>query len=154
MPGLLAFVANSFTLSLGGTVAGNMPKFATYPWLVLCKIVHVRVDAVWLTVVALLTLGAVTGHVTEATAGIAGLLPATKAATVSATIATALGTAASNVSNLAALVALLTADRTSIAFGLRTFTREMTYATATVARFLLGGNSAFPAYMFLKKGPC
>lgn len=63
------------------------------------------------TVVALLTLCAVTGHVAVSTAGVAGLL-ATAKATLTTAVATALRAVASNVSDLTALVAFLTARAT------------------------------------------
>lgn len=110
MSRLLAFVANPLTLGLGRAVAGNVAKFTT--------------------VVALLALGAVTSHVTETTARVAGLLATTEATAESTSVATAaLGAAARNVSNTTALVALLaTADTststrdTAVAVSLGAFT--------------------------------
>ena len=105
-----------------------------------------------LTVVALLALGAVTSHVTETTARVAGLLATTEATAESTSVATAaLGAAARNVSNTTALVALLaTADTstrgTAVAVSLGAFTRDVANATATVAGLLLGSYSALSAY--------
>ena len=106
------------------------------------------VEAARLTVVALLALGAVTSHVAEATARIAGLLPTTESASKSAAVATTLRTAACNVSDLAALVALLTTGRAAVAIraSLRAFTGDVATDAATVARLLLGGYGAFSAY--------
>ena len=107
------------------------------------------VEAARLTVVALLALGAVTSHVAEATARIAGLLPTTESASKSAAVATTLRTAACNVSDLAALVALLTTGRAAVAISranLGVFTGDVTTDAATVARLLLGGYGAFSAY--------
>lgn len=98
MTGLLALVAGSLGGGLGGAVTREMADLAT--------------------VVALLTLGAVTRHVPVATAGVAGLSTLAATTTISATIsslvtsesttvATGLGAVACNVSNLGALVALL-----------------------------------------------
>lgn len=91
-----------------------------------------------LTVVALLTLGAVTSHVAESTTRVASLRTTT-IRTVATVVAT-LGAVAGNVANLAALVALLstagsTEATTSTTLG--AFTRKMAGHTAAVARALL-----------------
>lgn len=132
MASLLALVADSLALGLGRAVAGNVADLAT--------------------VVALLALGAITGHVAETAARIASLLATTISATISASVATTLGTAASNVSNLTAFVAFLTAGSSSIAIGrtsLRAFTRDVASDAAPVARLLLGSYGAFSANMAL-----
>lgn len=101
---LLAAVAHALSRGLGGAVAREMADLAA--------------------VVALLSLGAVTAHVTETAAGVAGSLTrtaeaataasllatiTTTAAVATATIASSLRTVASDVASLSALVALLSA---------------------------------------------
>lgn len=65
-----------------------------------------------LTVVALLTLGAIAGHVTISTARVTSLLATSKASSMAASIATTLRAVASNVSGLTTFVAFL-ATRTA-----------------------------------------
>ena len=109
-----------------------------------------------LTVVALLALGAVAGHVAETTAGVAGLhavaLTTAISATVSTTVpllateATSLRAVAGDVTDLATLVALLsTSTSTSTAelaawstgSALGALARQVTGLTASVAGLLL-----------------
>ncbi|KAE8385161.1 hypothetical protein BDV23DRAFT_165435 [Aspergillus alliaceus] len=100
------------------------------------------------TVVALLTMGAVTSHVTEATAGVAGLLTATK----STSVAAALRTVPCNVADPAALITFLATSSTAVAIAggcLRAFTGNMTNTAATVAGLLLRSYCAFTANMSL-----
>ena len=104
-----------------------------------------------LTVVALLALGAVTSHVTESAARVAGLLATTETTAESTSVATtALGAAACNVSNSTTLVTLLataSASATAVAaVNLGAFTRNVANATAAVAGLLLGSYSALSAY--------
>jgi hypothetical protein len=101
------------------------------------------------TVVALLSLGAVTGHVAESTARVAGLGALAVATTVAAaTVTTALGAVTSNVSDLAALVALLATRGTTEATGgtalaaLGALTGKVAGHAAAVAGTLLGGLGA------------
>ncbi|KAB8256364.1 hypothetical protein BDV32DRAFT_129100 [Aspergillus pseudonomiae] len=97
------------------------------------------------TVVTFLTVGAVTSHVTEATARVASLL--------TATISTpTLRAVPRNVAYTAALITFLTTSRTTVAISrgcLRTFTRDMANTTATVAGLLLRRYCAFTANMSL-----
>lgn len=108
------------------------------------------------TVVALLTLGAITRHMPESAAGVAGLRTTTKPAV---TAEPALRAVARNVADLAALVAFLAAwaawaaSRCAAAgtavhvagARLGAFTGDVARGAAAVARFRLGGYSAFPA---------
>lgn len=113
-----------------------------------------------LTVVALLALGAVTSHVAEATARVAGLLTATGTAettTVTAAVAavvTTLGAVTGDVADLSALVALLAATATVVAVAaLGALAGKVTGLTAAVARLLLSGFLAFTAFkMSVKSG--
>lgn len=101
-----------------------------------------------LTVVALLALGAVAGHVAEATAGVASLRTARALAVggvATTTVATAtLGAVTGNVADLAALVALLAAAATSGAAAiagtaaLGALARQVAGLAAAVAGTLLG----------------
>lgn len=119
-----------------------------------------------LTVVALLSLGAVTAHVTETTARITRGLASTSVATgttavasttaavaaSSTAVATALGAVAGNVTDLAALVALLARGATATHLGtavLGALARDVAGATAAVARLLSLGRSAFTANVAL-----
>jgi hypothetical protein len=100
------------------------------------------------TVVALLSLGAVTGHVAESTARVAGLGALAVATTVAAAVTTALGAVTSNVSDLTALVALLATRGTTVTAGgtalaaLGALTGKVTGHAAAVAGTLLGGLGA------------
>lgn len=99
-----------------------------------------------LTVVALLALGAVTAHVAEATARVAGLATAVPATEAAAAVATAEATAeatlvavASDVADLAALVALLAgtaAKATWTGSSVRALAREVVSGTTAVASLL------------------
>jgi hypothetical protein len=109
-----------------------------------------------LTVVALLSLGAVTGHVAETTARVAGLLAATGATgasetavvtTVTTTVVTTLRAVTRNVADLSALVALLVTTTAVVAVAaLGAFAGKVTSLSATVARLLLGRLLAFTAF--------
>ena len=129
MARLLAAVAHTLVGGLGRAVTRQMANLAA--------------------VVALLSLRAVTAHVAEAAARVAGSLPTTTVATLAAAVATAVATAAvaaaalsavpSNVASLTALVAFLatagtTADRGTSILG--ALTADVTNTTATVARLL------------------
>lgn len=113
-------------------------------------------DSGILTVVALLSLGAVTGHVAETTARVAGLLTttgATETATVvtaeTASVVTTLGAVTGNVTDLSALVALLATTTTAaevVVATLGAFTRKVTGLSAAVASLLLGSLLAFTAF--------
>lgn len=134
MSGLLALVADSLTLGLRRAVTGNMADLTT--------------------VVALLALSAIAGHVAESATRIAGLLPTAVSTTEPASVAATLGTAASNMSNLTALVTFLATGSTSasVAIGrtrLRAFARNVTTDAATVARLLLRSYGAFSANVTL-----
>jgi len=93
MARLLALITHTLALCFSWAIAGNMTDFAT--------------------VVAFLSLSAVTGHVAIPTAGIACLLATAKPSTpiptttVSTAVSASLGAVARNVSNLATFVALL-----------------------------------------------
>lgn len=71
VPRLLAFVANSFRAWLSRTVAAQMSYLATFDS-------SVRTDShlveQGLTVVALLSVGTIAGHVSKTAAGVASLL--------------------------------------------------------------------------------
>jgi hypothetical protein len=118
------------------------------------KLVEIRVQTGRsLTVVALLTLSAITSHVAEATARVAGLLTATgtaKTTTVATAVATAVVTTlravTGDVANLSALVALLAATAVVAVAALGAFTRKVAGLSASVARLLLGGLLAFTAF--------
>ncbi|KAB8069965.1 hypothetical protein BDV29DRAFT_181772 [Aspergillus leporis] len=132
MARLLAVVANPLALGFSGTVPGNMSNLST--------------------VVALLTLSAVTSHVTEATARVAGLLTATKSTSVVAT----LRAVPCNVAHPAALVTLLATSSTAVAIArgsLGAFTRDMANAAAAVTGLLLGSYCTFTANMSLSCNP-
>jgi hypothetical protein len=163
--GLLATVAHTLRRCLLGAVARQMANLAAYKRLVMLIQVHRRL----LTVVALLALGAVTAHVTETTARVAGGLASTSVATgtsgttvasttaavataSSTAVATALGAVAGNVTDLAALVALLAAAATATHLGtavLGALARDVAGTTAAVAGLLSLGRSAFTADMTL-----
>jgi len=117
-------------------------------------------------VVALLALGAVTAHVTETTARVAGGLASASVATGTATVASTaaavstsstavaatLGAVAGNVTDLTTLVALLAAAATATHLGtavLGALARDVAGATAAVARLLSLGRSAFTANVAL-----
>lgn len=108
-----------------------------------------------LTVVALLALGAVAGHVAEATAGVASLRTAraltvggvATATVVTTTLTTTLGAVTGNVADLAALVALLAAAAAATTSGaaaiagtaaLGALARQVAGLAAAVAGTLLG----------------
>lgn len=91
-------------------------------------------------------MSAVTGHMAETTAGVAGLLATPIATSTKATSITAtLRAVPSNVTNSTTLVALLAASGPVVFTSLGTFARDMTDTAATIAGFLLGGYSAFAA---------
>lgn len=93
------------------------------------------------TVVALLTLGAVTGHVAETAARVAGLgAAAVGGVATAAVVTTTLGAVAGNVADLTALVALLAAaGSTTVAVAtLGALARQVTGLAAAVAGALLG----------------
>ncbi|KAL4986675.1 hypothetical protein BDW68DRAFT_162834 [Aspergillus falconensis] len=127
--GLLALVANPLTLGFRGTVARDVACLSA--------------------VVALLALGAVTGHVAETAAGVAGLLSTTIAASEATSIAATLRAVPGDVTNASTLVAFLAASGAIVFTGLGTFARYVTNSTATVAGLLFGGYSAFTADMSL-----
>jgi hypothetical protein len=144
--GLLAVVTNPLTLGLCGAVARDMADFAAF--------LHVNMNMEKarepLTVVALLAVSAVAGHVAETAARVASLLAATEATATTTSsettsIATTLGAVSGNVTDAATLVALLAASWAVVFTGLRAFAGDVTDTTATVARLLLGGYSAFTA---------
>ncbi|KAL2787835.1 hypothetical protein BJX66DRAFT_270969 [Aspergillus keveii] len=115
--GLLAVVANPLTLGLCGAVARDVADFAAF--------------------VALLAVGAVTGHVAETAARVASLLAATEATTATTSettsVATTLGAVSGNVTDAATLVTLLAASWAVVFTGLRAFAGDVTDTTATVA---------------------
>jgi hypothetical protein len=154
--GLLAAVADTLRGGLLGAVAGQVTDLTA--WHVLEWFVCVSRRA--LTVVALLALGAVTAHVAEATARVAGGLAGTAAvsalalavaatgtAEATSSVAATLGAVAGNVTLLAALVALLAAGATahSGATVLGALTADVAGATAAVAGLLSLGRSALTA---------
>jgi hypothetical protein len=154
--GLLAAVADTLRGGLLGAVAGQVTDLTA--WHVLEWFVCVLRGA--LTVVALLALGAVTAHVAEATARVAGGLAGTAAvsalalavaatgtAEATSSVAATLGAVAGNVTLLAALVALLAAGATahSGATVLGALTADVASATAAVAGLLSLGRSALTA---------
>jgi hypothetical protein len=164
--GLLATVAHTLRRCLLGAVARQMADLAAYKRLVMLVQVRRRL----LTVVALLALGAVTAHVTETTARVAGGLASTSIATgtsgatvasttaavaaaSSTAVATALGAVAGNVTDLAALVALLAAAAaTATHLGttvLGALARDVAGTTAAVAGLLSLGRGAFTANVTL-----
>lgn len=117
-----------------------------------------------LTVVALLALGAVTAHVTETTARVAGRLASTTVTTGAGAVATttsskatiavaaSLGAVAGNVTDLTALVALLAAATTASHWGtavLGALTRDVSSAAATVASLLSLRRAALTANVTL-----
>jgi hypothetical protein len=115
-----------------------------------------------LTVVALLALGAVTAHVTEATAGVASGLAGTTVSALTTTVtatateaatvgATTLRAVAGNVTLLAALVALLTAGATTTGSttSLGALTADVAGTTAAVAGLLSLGRGALAANVAL-----
>lgn len=121
VPRLFAFVANSFRAWLGWAVATQMSYLATFDMSVRSDSQLVKQE---LTVVALLSMSAIAGHVSKTAAGVAGLLRAPSA--VSSAVATALVTAAiaatttfiavaSNVADFPTLVTFLTAAHTTAA---------------------------------------
>lgn len=131
---LLALVANSFTLGFSGAVAGYMSNIST--------------------VVALLTMSAVAGHVAKATTRVTSLLATTvSSVTETASIVTALGAVARNMADLAAFVAFLAAAGSTIVViartGLGTLARNVSSNTAAVARLLLRSYCTLAADMAL-----
>lgn len=129
---LLAVVANALALSLGRAVAGDVANLTT--------------------VVALLSVGAVAGHVAESAARVASLLTAAVTATETTTVATALGAVARNVSDTTALVAFLATGGTAavaLAGRLGAFPGDVAGGAAAVTRLLLGSYCAFTANMSL-----
>jgi hypothetical protein len=132
--GLLAVVANPLTLGLCGAVARDVADFAAC----LCVSMNMIEEACEpLTVVALLAVGAVTGHVAETAARVASLLAATEATTATTSettsVATTLGAVSGNVTDAATLVTLLAASWAVVFTGLRAFAGDVTDTTATVA---------------------
>jgi hypothetical protein len=145
---LLALIASTLAAGLGWAVSGEMANLAT--------------------VVALLTLGAVTGHVAVTTAGVAGLSTlattestslstavtavTTKATTTLSTV-TSLGAVAGNVTDLGALVALLrstgreTATSSALSGGVGAVAGDVAWLTALVASLVLGTLGAFTAHV-------
>ncbi|KAL5046959.1 hypothetical protein BDW71DRAFT_206784 [Aspergillus fruticulosus] len=121
--GLLALVANPLTLGFRGTVARDVACLSA----------------------SLLALGAVTGHVAETAAGVAGLLSTTIAASEATSIAATLRAVPGDVTNASTLIAFLAASGAIVFTGLGTFARYVTNSTATVAGLLFGGYSAFTA---------
>jgi hypothetical protein len=98
-----------------------------------------------LTVVALLTMSAIAGHVAKATTRVASLL-ATAVSSVTAetaSIVAALRAIACDMTDLTAFVAFLAATGSTIVViartSLGTLARNMSSNTAAVARLLLGG---------------
>jgi hypothetical protein len=131
---LLALVANSFTLGFSGAVAGYMSDIST--------------------VVALLTMSAIAGHVAKATTRVASLLATTvSSVTETASIVAALGAIACDMADLAAFVAFLAAAGSTIVViartSLGTLARNVSSNTAAVARLLLGSYCTLAADMAL-----
>jgi hypothetical protein len=96
-----------------------------------------------LTVVALLTMSAIAGHVAKATTRVASLLATTvSSVTETASIVAALGAIACDMADLAAFVAFLAAAGSTIVViartSLGTLARNVSSNTAAVARLLLG----------------
>jgi hypothetical protein len=134
---LLALVANSFALGFSGAVARYMSNISTYGHCYLAKKCKKNIDK-RLTVVALLTLSAVAGHVAKATTRVASLLAtAVSSLTVAASIVATLGTIACDVADLTAFVAFLAAAGSTIVViartSLRTLARNVSSNTAAVA---------------------
>jgi hypothetical protein len=133
--GLLAVVANPLTLGLCGAVARDVADFAAC----LCVSMNMIEEEACepLTVVALLAVSAVTGHVAETATRVASLLAATEATTATTSettsVATTLGAVSGNVTDAATLVALLAASWAVVFTGLRAFAGDVTDTTATVA---------------------
>ena len=152
MTGLLALVADTLTPSLSSAVAGDMANLTTYSSLGTGKMWMIidRRRGRKPTVVALLSLSAVTGHVANSTARVAALGASTVRAVTTAAVAT-LRAVAGNVSNFAALVAFLraTAGGTAVAATLGALTRNVTSLATAVAGTLLRGVGAFAVYKAL-----
>jgi len=139
-----------------GTVAGDVPGLlAPVTDFGLSSLVAVAADVSQAAaVVAFLSLAAVFRHVTEATAGVAGLATvvvssarlATKSSTLTTAVATFIhGAIARNMANLATFVAIGTgtAHSTTLlapgnAFLLRTLPRKMSRLAATITGLALG----------------
>lgn len=134
---LLALVANSFTLGFSGAVAGYMSNISTYDHCYSTKKCKKNIDE-RLTVVALLTMSAVAGHVAKATTRVASLLAtAVSSVTEAAFIVATLGTIACDMADLTAFVAFLAAAGSTIVViartSLRTLARNVSSNTAAIA---------------------
>ena len=157
-------VADTVVADLSGAVAGKVTDLTACD----CVSRYSRTNDMLgrQTVVALLALGAVTAHVTETTARVAGSLASASVATGTATVASTaatvstsstavaatLGAVAGNVTDLTTLVALLAAAATATHLGtavLGALARDVAGATAAVARLLSLGRSAFTANVAL-----
>jgi hypothetical protein len=167
--GLLAAVANTLSGCLLGAVPGKMADLATC---ILVSLLTAWLHHGPLTVVALLALGAVTAHVTKASAGVAcGLASSTistlaftstattaEASTATAVASSAVGAAsalravAGNVTPLATLVALLATAWGATHAGtalLGALAADVAGTTATVAGLLSLGVLALAAHVAL-----
>jgi hypothetical protein len=162
--GLLALVADALAVGLSRAVARDVADFAAYITTSQCIYKGEKKREEERTVVALLSLCAVAGHVAVSAARVAGLLATAKAtlSTTAAGVAAALAAVTSNVSDLAALVAFLAsaaAGREAAAAlvavacgGLSAVARDVAGLTAAVAGLFLGGLRAFTADVSLAWG--
>jgi hypothetical protein len=142
---------------LSGAVAGKVTDLTTCDCVSRCSEANGRLGR--RTVVALLALGAVAGHVAETTARVTGLAAGSTVALalvttllLEAALLTALGAVAGNVADLAALVALLATAHTGTttrSTTLGALAGDVTGLTASVAGLLLLGVGALAREMAL-----
>lgn len=151
--GLLALVAHALSARARRAVPRQMADLSAYKQL---EIVSVVIDCFQLTVIALLALGAITAHVTEAATGIASLAATAVASAITSGEATTTAIASSvstsgavtcDVADFTALVALLAgtagtagtartaagAAESATRLGRRAVTRHVSGGTAVVA---------------------
>lgn len=140
MARLLALVADTLAFAFSWTFARDMAKFATYR--VISSVIErsMSEEVLVRTVIAFLSLGAITSHVAISAAGVARLRTAaittavrTSVATITTVVSSVLAAVTGNVSNLTTLVAFLGSGLSARFSSLGAIARDVPSGAAAIA---------------------